>query len=73
MKVVFLSPQFDNILTGESSYTSIENAVEVFMKDRFDISSDTFINIYGEWSVYTEKEYNLYYQGTVAELLPPIW
>lgn len=75
MKVVFISPGFTDALSVESSFTDIGEAVEAFMKEKFDITSDTFIRFFGDWSVYTEKEFdiNLHYQGTILELLPPVW
>lgn len=85
MRVVFISPDFQSSLTTKTniSIAYLETVIEDFMNERFSISSDTFIRFYGDWQVYTredcqengdyQEDFNLYYQGTILELLPPVW
>lgn len=75
MKVVFISPQFDEGIVDES-VLDIGEAVEIFMRNTRDwcsVYSDGIAKYYGNWRVYIEKELNLYYQGTVIEFLPSVW
>lgn len=74
MRVVFISPDFDNYVRSvESTSEDILEAVELYIKQRDDLSYQSFLHFYGDYNIYTEVEGNLLHQGTVSELLFPVW
>ena len=70
MKVVFISPEFKNyVMSVEHSSEDILEAIEFYMKQRNDLSYQSFLHLYGSYNVYTVIERNLNYQGTVEQFL----
>jgi len=84
MRVIFISSDFQRILEIKTdiSIAYLETVIENFKKD-IRLDNDSFIKFYGNWGVYVEEHYredggyqedfNLYYKGTIVELLPAIY
>jgi len=80
MKVVFISPDFKSILERKTdiSIAYLRSVIVDFIEENFSFSQDVFIELNGNWKVYVKEDYqengdyqedfNLYYQGTIAEL-----
>lgn len=77
MKVVFISPDFDNyVMSVECSSTNLIEAIETLVEKKkkdIDLSFSSFIKFYSDYHVYIVEDNNLYHQGTLSELMINTW